>query len=132
MAKIISLAVLTVLSLFAFCDAAPRSLDINDLRNLSAALEPEVPVRYDGAQLWSVEFNDDKTKRIVVDLKHKYGLFSSLFFLCYSKLKTKKKPITEIFHFCKIHKIRKKLMLFVWMIEPSDCAVNYIKQTKNY
>lgn len=81
MAKIVSLAVLTVLSLFAFCDAAPRSLDANDLRNLSAAIEPEVSVRYDGAQLWSVEFNDDETKRIVVDLKHKYGLFlSSSFF----------------------------------------------------
>lgn len=77
MAKIISLAVLTVLSLFAFCDAAPRSLNANDLRNLSAAIESEAPTRYDGAQLWSVEFNDDKTKRIVVDLKHKYGSFSS-------------------------------------------------------
>lgn len=75
MANIISLAILTVFSLFGFCDAAPRSLDVNDLGNLSAAIEPEVSVRYDGAQLWNVEFNDDKTKRIVVDLKHKYGSF---------------------------------------------------------
>lgn len=64
------------------CDAAPRQLDASDLNfNLSSIIkEPEVPVRYDGAQLWTVDFNSDHTKRIVVELKRKYGSFTSYFF----------------------------------------------------
>lgn len=97
MAKIIiSLAVLTALSLFAFCDAAPRSLDVNDFKNLTAAIETEEFIRYDGAQLWSVEFGDHKTKRIVVDLKKIYGSFLSFCFVLFVAAE-KKIPKFSIF-----------------------------------
>lgn len=73
MTKLIALALCVVLQSSWLCEAAPRALDATDLKNLTALIEPEVPVRYDGAQLWSVNFQDDRTKRIVVDLKKRFG-----------------------------------------------------------
>lgn len=97
MAKIVSVAVFTVLFLFVLCDAAPRSLDAANLKNLSAIIEPEVPVRYDGAQLWSVDFTDDHTKRIVVELKKRYGSFMFVCFVYF--LFKQKKNIFILKHF---------------------------------
>lgn len=64
-----------VLHLFTLNKAAPStSLDSSQLpTNLTELYEPEVPVRYDGAQLWAVDFSDDRTKRIVVGLKKDFG-----------------------------------------------------------
>lgn len=33
----------------------------------------EVPVKYDGAQLWRVDFGDDQTKEVVINLQNDFG-----------------------------------------------------------
>lgn len=54
-------------------DGAPNALDSTIRINLNESIVAVNPVRYDGAQLWKVDFNDDRTKTIVVELKRAYG-----------------------------------------------------------
>lgn len=76
MAKHWLIAFLAIFELAFFLEAAPRSLDAEQIGNLSAIadLDLELPVRYDGAQLWSVDFSDDQTKLVIVNLKKNFGL----------------------------------------------------------
>lgn len=73
MKKYISIAIFVVINLIIVIEAAPRALDASALKNLSAIADIETPVRYDGAQLWSVNFYDDRTKSVVVGLKRNFG-----------------------------------------------------------
>lgn len=73
MEKCSLIAIFAVFNIFLLIEAAPRALDATDLRNLSAIANIETPVRYDGAQLWSVNFSDEQTKRIVISLKRNFG-----------------------------------------------------------
>lgn len=57
-------------------DGAPNALDSATKNYLNESIVADNPVRYDGAQLWKVDFNDDRTKTIVVELKRAYGSFS--------------------------------------------------------
>lgn len=75
MAKYWLIAFLAIFELVLFIGAAPRSLDAEQIGNLSAIADIEQPVRYDGAQLWSVDFSDDRTKLVVVNLKKNFGLY---------------------------------------------------------
>lgn len=74
MAKYWLIAFLAIFELVLFIGVAPRSLDANEIGNLSAIADVEHQVRYDGAQLWSVDFSDERTKRVIVGLKQKFGL----------------------------------------------------------
>lgn len=76
MAKHWLIAFFAIFELAFFLEAAPRSLDAEQIGNLSAIadLDLEPPVRYDGAQLWSVDFSDDQTKLVIVNLKKNFGL----------------------------------------------------------
>lgn len=67
------IVIFVVFNLFLLSNAAAKSLDATELRNLSEIIANETPVRYDGAQLWSVEFSDERSKQIVIDLKRSYG-----------------------------------------------------------
>lgn len=70
----------STLNVFVLSYAAPsQPLESIELKNLTELLEPEQPIRYDGAQLWSVEFSDDRTRRVVVGLKRDFGWFFLLF-----------------------------------------------------
>lgn len=74
MEKCSLIAIFAVFNVFLLIEAAPRSLDDTSLRNLSAIANIETPVvRYDGAQLWSVNFSDEQTKRVVIGLKRNFG-----------------------------------------------------------
>lgn len=73
MEKCSLIAIFAVFNLFLLIEAAPRSLDVTELRNLSAIANIEIPVRYDGAQLWSVNFSNEQTKRVVISLKRNFG-----------------------------------------------------------
>lgn len=73
MEKSYSIAILAIFNLFLLIEAAPRTLDAIELKNLSTVADIEAPVRYDGAQLWSVSFADDQTKRVVIGLKRNFG-----------------------------------------------------------
>lgn len=66
-------ALFAVFNLILVIEAAPRTLDADQIKNLSAIADVETPVRYDGAQLWSVSFADDRTKLVVVSLKRNFG-----------------------------------------------------------
>lgn len=71
-----SLIIFLVVALYnqaLWIDGAPNALDSTLFKNLSETIEADKPVRYDGAQLWNVDFNDDRTKNIVVELKRTYG-----------------------------------------------------------
>lgn len=68
------IALLAIFELVLFIGAAPRTLDAEQIGNLSTIAHIEQPVRYDGAQLWSVDFSDDRTKLVVVNLKKNFGL----------------------------------------------------------
>lgn len=68
-----SIAIFAIFNLFLLIEAAPRTLDAIEIRNLSTIADIDAPVRYDGAQLWSVRFDDDQTKRVVVSLKRNFG-----------------------------------------------------------
>lgn len=74
MAKYWLIAFLAIFELVLFARVAPRSLDANEIGNLSAIADIEEQVRYDGAQLWSVDFSDDHKKLVVVSLKKNFGL----------------------------------------------------------
>lgn len=73
MEKCWAVAIFVVFNLFLLSEAAPRSFDANTFENLSAIANVDTPVRYDGAQLWSVNFSDDRTKFIVIGLKRNFG-----------------------------------------------------------
>lgn len=73
MANFKLIVIFVVCNLFLLSNVAPKSLDAIELRNLSEIIDNEKPVRYDGAQLWSVEFSDDRSKQIVIDLKRSFG-----------------------------------------------------------
>lgn len=66
-------ALFAVFNLILVIETAPRTLDADQIKNLSAIADVETPVRYDGAQLWSVNFADDRTKLVVVSLKRNFG-----------------------------------------------------------
>lgn len=68
-----SIAIFAIFNVFLLIEAAPRTLDATEIKNLSTIADVETPVRYDGAQLWSVSFGDDQTKRVVVGLKRNFG-----------------------------------------------------------
>lgn len=74
MAKYWLIAFLAIFELVFFLEAAPRSLDAEQIGNLSTIADLEPPVRYDGAQLWSVDFSDDHAKLVVINLKKNFGL----------------------------------------------------------
>lgn len=67
------IAIFAVFNLVVLIEAAPRSLDADQIKNLSAIADVETPVRYDGAQLWSVNFVDVQTKLVVINLKKNFG-----------------------------------------------------------
>lgn len=73
MEKCSLIAIFAVFNLLASIEAAPRALDATELKNLSAIANIETPVRYDGAQLWSVKFSDEFSKRVVISLKKNFG-----------------------------------------------------------
>lgn len=75
MAKYWLIAFLAIFELVLFLEAAPRSLDAEEIGNLSAIVAIEQPVRYDGAQLWSVDFSNDHAKLVVVNLKKNFGSY---------------------------------------------------------
>lgn len=71
-----SIAIVLVFILYnqaLWIDGASNALDTTLFKNLNESLDADKPVRYDGAQLWNVDFNDDRTKNIVVELKRTYG-----------------------------------------------------------
>lgn len=72
------IALLAIFELVVFLEAAPRSLDAEQIGNLSEIADIEQVVRYDGAQLWSVDFSDDRTKIVVINLKKNFGLYRHL------------------------------------------------------
>lgn len=49
--------------------AAPSEAIPEDVSNQ----EQIVPVKYDGAQLWRIDYDDQKKKNAVADLQNKYG-----------------------------------------------------------
>lgn len=73
------IALLAIFELALFIEAAPRSLNAEQIGNLSTIANIEPPVRYDGAQLWSVDFSDDRTKLVVINLKKHFGLYKFRF-----------------------------------------------------
>lgn len=75
MKNCVAFAVIVLSSQVFWIDGAPNALDSTIFKNLSEPIEIDRPVRYDGAQLWNVDFNDDRTKTIVVELKRAYGEF---------------------------------------------------------
>lgn len=55
---------------------APSSDAINDaetLKNLTELALELAPVRYNGAQLWRVNYDDENSKKIVSDLQKQFG-----------------------------------------------------------
>lgn len=73
MEKFSLIAIIAVFNLILFIEVTPRSLDASDLKDLSAIADIDTQVRYDGAQLWSVDFVDERTKAVVVGLKRNFG-----------------------------------------------------------
>lgn len=73
MKKYSLIALFAVFNVFLLVEAAPRALDATALANLSAIADIEARVRYDGAQLWSVTFSDEKSQRVVISLKRDFG-----------------------------------------------------------
>lgn len=75
MAQCWHIALFAIFNLVLLIESAPRSLDANEINNLSAIANIEPAVRYDGAQLWSVNFSDDRSKLVVVSLKKNFGWY---------------------------------------------------------
>lgn len=75
MKNFVLFAVIVLSSQVFWIDGASNALDSTLFKNLSESTEIDRPVRYDGAQLWNVDFNDERTKSIVVELKRAYGEF---------------------------------------------------------
>lgn len=73
MEKCSVIAVFVMFNLILTIEAAPRVLGADELKNLSAIANIDTPIRYDGAQLWSVNFADDRAKAVVVSLKRNFG-----------------------------------------------------------
>lgn len=73
MAISFSIAIFAIFNLVLLIEAAPRTLDAIEIKNLSTIADIDTPVRYDGAQLWSVSFGDEQTKRVVIGLKRNFG-----------------------------------------------------------
>lgn len=74
--KMKSLIVVFVFVLYnqaLWIDGASNVLDSTLFKNISESIDADKPVRYDGAQLWNVDFSDDRSKNIVVELKRNYG-----------------------------------------------------------
>lgn len=67
------IALFAIFNVFLSIEAAPKALDATALKNLSAIADIETPVRYDGAQLWSVDFSDEQSKIVVITLKRVFG-----------------------------------------------------------
>lgn len=47
--------------------------DAESLTNLTETTLQEEPVRYNGAQLWRVNYDDENSKKIVSDLQQLFG-----------------------------------------------------------
>lgn len=66
MEKCIFITIFAVLSLIALVDAAPGSINNDNLA--------ETPVRYDGAQLWSVSISNDQNRKVIDKLNEQLGM----------------------------------------------------------
>lgn len=47
--------------------------DADSLKNLTETTLEQAPVRYNGAQLWRVNYDDENSKKIVSDLQRLFG-----------------------------------------------------------
>lgn len=70
MEKCIFIRVFAVLSLTLFVNAAPGSIRSENLVQFT-----ETPVRYDGAQLWSVSISNDQTRNVINKLNQQLGTY---------------------------------------------------------
>lgn len=61
MRKCALLAIVAVFNLILSIESAPKSLDV------------EKSIRYDGAQLWSIQLTNENTKRIITDFETNFG-----------------------------------------------------------
>lgn len=62
-------AIFAVLCLFLLAKAAPSPFD--DVASIDDFID--TPVRYDGAQLWTVSYSDDKTIELLNSLTEEFG-----------------------------------------------------------
>lgn len=67
MEKCFVFAIFAMLSLISIAETAPSFDGIEDGNFI------ETPVRYDGAQLWSVSHSDEQTRKLIEDLANKFG-----------------------------------------------------------
>lgn len=65
MTNLVLVVMFIALNLFTLNSGAPASFGSSG---------SEVPVRYDGAQLWAVDFADDSAKRFVAGLPNDFGM----------------------------------------------------------
>lgn len=67
------IAFVAIFNLVFISEVTSRHLNADQLKNLSTIANIESPVRYDGAQLWSVNFDDIESKQVVISLKQNFG-----------------------------------------------------------
>lgn len=70
MEKLLLIVIFTIFNSILFIEAAPKSLDANI----------KTRVRYDGAQLWSVNLASDGAQKVIADLEANFGYFRFLRF----------------------------------------------------
>lgn len=73
MKSVLLVFLFTLVNQVLWISGAPNALDNTSQKSLNESIGADKLVRYDGAQLWKVDFNDDRTKNIVVELKRAYG-----------------------------------------------------------
>lgn len=73
------------LSLFLLniCVYAAPAIENSSLQNVTELSSTEIAIRYDGAQLWRVDFDHDVAKQSVFALQRKFGIYLFVFFFIF-------------------------------------------------